>query len=310
MSKLERTRRSLSTAIRESFFRIAASGVVPARWVLPSLPDPEPRKGPLELEIVTHCWNYAHLLAYQLSSLVLHPPARLSVRMTVFHSPDDEQTRALLAFFERKQIDGVTWNWQRLERPELFRRAIGRNRAARATKADWIWFTDCDVVFHEGCLDALAERLEGRADRLVYPHEERVTDLLAEDDPMLRAAADGPRIVEIDPSRFHPSRRGRATGPMQIVHGDVARECGYCASLTVWQEPAERWQKAHEDRAFRWLLRTEGEPIEVPGVFRIRHAVKGRYRAETRTARIRGAIRRVGSRLKDMAQGKRSRGSG
>lgn len=279
--------------------------MVPAHWFLPSIPEASPRAAPLRLEIVTHCWRYAHLLAYQLSSLVLYPPTRLSVRMTVFYSPEDERTRALLDFFGQKSVSGVTWNWQPLEKGRLFRRAIGRNEAALATEADWIWFTDCDVVFHQGSLDALAVELEGRRDRLVYPREEWISELLPENDPLITAAADGPRIVTIDPARFIARGRGRATGPMQIAHGDVARACGYCANLAVWQEPADRWQKAHEDRAFRWLLRTEGEPVEVPGVFRIRHAAKGRYRAERPSARIRGAIRRIGSRLRDLASGRR-----
>src|SRR5688500_1030991 len=78
-------------AAREIFFRVAASGVVPAKLFLPSIPEAgalAARTGHLQLEIVSHCWNYDHLLAYQLTSLVKHPPARLSVTMTVFYTPE------------------------------------------------------------------------------------------------------------------------------------------------------------------------------------------------------------------------------
>lgn len=262
------------------------------------------RRGRLDLEIVTHCWRYDHLLAYQLSSLVQHPPRAASVRMTVYHSSDDEPTAELLAFFGAIELDGVAWDWRSLPTERLFRRAIGRNEAARATKADWIWFTDCDVIFGERCLDTLAERLQGRDDRLVFPHVEQITPLLAPDDPMLSRAGEGNRLVSADMTRFRPHPLRVAKGPMQITHGDVARALGYCDAIPIYQKPAARWQKAWEDRAFRWLLGTDGEPVEVPGVYRIRHAAKGRYGNRV-VAAIRGGIRRATSRARDVVASRR-----
>ncbi|HVT42810.1 MAG TPA: glycosyltransferase family A protein [Thermoanaerobaculia bacterium] len=282
---------------RELYFRLAASGLVSPRHYLPSMPDAgslAARSGHLDIEIVSHCWKYHGLLAYQLSSLVNHPPKSVSVRMTVFHSREDAPTVELLDFFSAIQLDGVTWNFQPLETPYLLRRAIGRNLAARATTADWIWFTDCDVIFHEDCLDTLAERLQGRRDPLVFPQKEHCTALLTGDDPMLTAAADAPRVVDIDVSRFTPRVCSEAKGPLQITHGDVARACGYCECLDIYQKPARHWRKAYEDRAFRWLLRTEGVGLDIGGVYRIRHAAKGRY-ADSREALVRGSIRRVRS---------------
>ncbi|MGH9456387.1 MAG: glycosyltransferase family 2 protein [Thermoanaerobaculia bacterium] len=284
-------------AARELFFRIAASGIVPARLFLPSVPrssDLPARTGHLTLEIVTHCWRYEHLLAYQLSSLVLHPPSTVSVTMTVFHSREDRGTVGMLERFAAMDVPNVTWNWSALATPELMRRAIGRNRAALSTTADWIWFTDCDVVFHEGCLDGLAAELQGRRDLLVFPRRENVTPLLAPDDPML---SPGDVPVEIDVTRFAPRELGVAKGPVQITHGDLARRAGYCDAIALYQTPAPRWKKAWEDRAFRWLLRTDGVPIDVPGVYRIRHASKGRYGSRPGAA-VRGSIRRFESWLR------------
>jgi hypothetical protein len=277
------------------YLRLAAGGLVPARWYRPCVP-PEParaaKRGFLRLEIVSHCWRYAHLLAYQLSSLVLHPPARLAVTMTVFHAAEDEATVALLADFGARRVPNVSWNWRALDRGRLFRRGIGRNLAARATAADWIWFTDCDLLFHAGCLDGLAEALQGRRDALVFPREEAVSALLDAHDPLLERGRAGPMPVDIDPARFQRQARDRATGPLQIAHGDVARACGYCGQLRVYQKPSPVWTKCTEDRAFRWLLGTQGEPVDVPGVYRIRHASKGRYRDDSLSGRARGAIRR------------------
>lgn len=284
------------------FLHLAASGLVPARWFLPALPaeeDRAARTGRLSLEIVSHCWGYSHLLAYQLSSLVLHPPTQLDVTMTVYHAEEDRHTAALLEFFGALQASGVTWHWQALDKGRLFRRAIGRNLAARATRCDWIWFTDCDVVFHAGCLDGLAEVLQGHRDALVFPRDEHTSDLLEPSDPMLHAGRGAPGVLDIDTSRFTAWRRERATGPLQITHGDMARACGYCAQLRYYQKPARRWAKAHEDRAFRWLLRTQGEPIDVPGVYRIRHLSKGRYRGNPWWDFVRTTTRRIQARFRE-----------
>lgn len=295
-------------AARELFFRLAASGVVPARFFGGPAPDPgslPARTGRLSLEIVTHCWRYDHLLAYQLASLVDHPPATIAVRMTVFYALEDRPTAALLEQFGALRVAGVSWNWQPLPRTHLMRRAIGRNRAALATDADWVWFTDCDVVFHAGCLDGLAAALQGRRDVLVFPRQERVSELLDPADPMLHAARGTPRVVDIDVARFSPIERGRATGPLQVTHGDIARACGYCESLRFYQQPSRTWAKAHEDRAFRWLLRTHGEPLDVPGVYRIRHASKGRYQGNRGSNFLRTLIRRIQLRLREGRRGQR-----
>ena len=293
--------------IQLAFFRFAAGGWIPPAWFEPDLPPESERTvrtGHLNLEVVSHCWNYSHFLVYQLSSLVLFPPRKLDVTMTVFYSPEDTRTEELLAFFGKQEIPGVTWNWQPIPRQELFRRGIGRNRAALATKADWVWFTDCDLMFREGCLDSLAEVLQGRRDALLFPQEEHTTDLLAENNPMLKAGSAGPQVLDIDTSSFTTRTITKATGPLQIAHGDVCRAVGYCRKIGLYQQPVESFAKCHEDRAFRWLLRSQGEPIEVPGVYRIRHVSKGRYSGSTARSRFRTWLRVWQSRWRDRRQGR------
>ncbi|MCA1732573.1 MAG: glycosyltransferase family 2 protein [Acidobacteria bacterium] len=285
--------------------RFAVSGAASPRW-FSSPPEPSsltPRTGELGVEIVSHCWNYHNLLAYQLSSLVKYPPTGSLVTMTVFYSPEDEATADLLEYFGRIDVPRVKWNWSPVAKQLLFRRAIGRNRAALATEADWIWFTDCDVVFHEGCLDTLAERLQGRQELLVFPAIEQITPLLPANHPMLTAVADRPRLVEIDLGLFSPQPLTFAKGCHQITHGDVARAVGYCNSLKIYQQPADRWRKAWEDRAFRWLLGTDGVPVDIPGSYRIRHAAKGRY-SHPVTGALRGSLRRAQSWMQDLRRGR------
>jgi hypothetical protein len=265
--------------LRETFFRLAASGLVPRGLFAPKLPaaPPPPTGRTLELEVVSHCWRYHHLLAYQLSSFVLYPPSDVNVTVTVFHTPQDTGTVQLLDRIGRMSPRGIRWNWQALEPTRLFRRSLGRNLAARATTADWIWFTDCDLIFREGAADGAGRALSGREDFLLFPRTHFVTELLEPDDPLLQAGRDTTRLVDIDPARgFTPEVRTKATGAFQIVRGDVARAAGFCGTIPFYQEPVPRWRRTHDDRVFRWLLGTQGVPIDVPGLYRIRHSAKGR----------------------------------
>lgn len=280
------------------FLRFAAGGWVPPSWFLPEVPKPQPTQAPVHLEIVSHCWNYAHFLVYQLRSLVQFPPTQGRVTMTVFYNGQDKRTVDLLAHFGGLEIPGVTWNWCELPQQALFRRAIGRNQAALQTQADWVWFTDCDLLFREGCLDTLAQLLVGRDEVLVYPRVERVTELLDDADPMLTLDTSAPDAADINPDNFFELHRTRATGPLQITHGDVARACGYCASLEYYQRPSAVWCKAYEDRAFRWLLRSQGVPLDIPGVYRIRHASKGRYTGKKWHSGLRSWIRQLSPKQK------------
>ena len=285
------------------FLRFAAGGLVPARWFLSELPSAEERAakcGRLKIEVVSHCWNYSHLLAYQLSSLVQQPPVEVDVTMTVFFCSEDVGTVELLERFSLIDVPGVTWNWRPISRRRLFRRAIGRNLAARETTADWVWFTDCDLIFKDGCLDALGEVLQGRRDALVFPREERCTSLLASSDPMLQAGVGPSPIVDINTDEFTVRLRKKATGPLQITHGDIARACGYCDSIRLYQQPSDVWRKTYEDTAFRWLIRTQGVPIDVPGVYRIRHVEKGRYTGTSASTGARSGIRRFKSWLNEL----------
>lgn len=277
------------------FFRFAASGYIPPAWFRARIPPPASRhkvEGMPVLEIVSHCWQYSHMLAYQLSSFVNYPPERLKLIVTVFYCPDDTGTADLLSFIERITVPNVTWHWQPLPREQLFRRGIGRNKAAKSTRADWVWFTDCDIIFHRNCLDSLADALQGRTDSLLFPRVECTTPMLASDDPMLKAGHEQ-QLVDIDTSEFTQHTRDRAKGAFQIVHGDVARAIGYCERVPVYQTPANHWCKCYEDRAFRWLVGSQGTPIDVEGVFQIRHIHKGRYKQNSVWSRLRSKIRRM-----------------
>lgn len=231
----------------------------------------------MNLEIVSHCWRYSRLLTYQLGSLMIHPPHRVSVTMTVFYAVEDEETSAVLGYFSNLAMPAaITIHPWPLPKAELLRRAIGRNRAALATVADWIWFADCDYCFGEGCLDGLPQAVVTVAGPLAFPrivhthHNHELGDQAI-------ARITGPGLFRLSEKEFSPRRMRRAIGGIQIVRGEIARRVGY-VSNTRWQRPVAGFQflGCRDDRAFRISLGTRGEPIHLPGLFRIRHSRNGR----------------------------------
>ncbi len=277
------------------FFRLVMERILPPSWFRETLPPKDQRKavdGFFNLEIVSHCWQYSNMLTYQLSSFVNNPPTKLALTVTVFYAQEDTKSQAVLDFFSQKNVDNVTWNFQALSTGKLFRRGIGRNMAARSSKADWLWYTDCDIIFHENCLDSLAEQLQGKQEILYFPKQERTTEMLTADDPMLRKDSE-PQVVDIEAGEFSLHSRDKAKGAFQIVHGDIARAIGYCEKLSMFQTEDTRWRKTYEDTAFKWLINSEGIPLDIDGVFQIRHVQKGRYAKDSKVSKVRSKIRRM-----------------
>lgn len=232
----------------------------------------------MKLEIVSHCWRYARLLDYQLSSLVLYPPKETEVLMTVFFSDSDRETGAVVEHFGgllgslcggRVRLRG----WV-LPEEQLVRRGVGRNMAALATEANWVWFADCDFFFGAGALDALRRRTAETNANLVFPREVQGSRTHATGDKSIAAASGPPRVLDIGREDFAPMRFSRATGGVQIARGDVVRRQGYCKD-SARRARSLRWHVPREDVKFRRSLGTKGTPIDLPNVYRIRHSQRG-----------------------------------
>jgi len=228
------------------------------------------------IEIVTHCWagryaHYAYALTYQLSSLVLHPSRNL-FQVTVCCCDEDNLVSDVLDFF----WDKLRLNVHDVELPQLGRRSIGRNEAALNTSADIVWFTDCDHVFGEGCLNDLAKMNWPEWAPMIFPKTIQIHKDWNTGDRTLSKAVN-PVLVDVDPSEFTPKKYNRAIGGVQIVCGDYCREHGYLADSDRWQKPymgARGFDSCKCDRAFRRAIEDHGGsiiPIELPNLFRLRH---------------------------------------
>lgn len=282
--------------IRNQFYNHVVGSLLPVSWFAPQAPRPSQlskAESPIKLQIVSHCWNYSHLSLFQLSSLVNYPPRQCQLTYTLFHAEEDLGMRELIRRFSEIHIPNINWDWQVLPKAELFRRAIGRHRASLASTADWIWFADCDLIFHEGCLDSVAAAVNNRQTGMVFPAYEAVTDLLPAEHPLLNQVVSDSGTIDIDPALFRRNPISKAKGAFQIVHGDVARAAGYCGSVPLYQQPSEHWRKTYEDTVFRRLIGYEGEPVMIKNLYRIRHAEKGRYVKSSPLSAFRKRLRKA-----------------
>lgn len=282
--------------IRNQFYNRVVGSVLPLSWFAPRSPRPAELSqayAPIKLQIVSHCWNYSHLSLFQLSSLVNYPPQSCDLTYTLFYAEEDIGMRELIKRFSEMQVPNITWDWQVLPKAELFRRAIGRHRASMATQADWIWFTDCDLIFHEGCLDSVVTAVSGKQTGMVFPAYEGITDLLPPEHPMLNQSICDSGTIDIDTTLFQRNTISKAKGAFQIVHGDVARAAGYCGSIALYQKPSDQWRKTYEDTVFRRLIDYDGEPVAIKNLYRIRHQEKGRYAKDSSLSVFRKRLRRA-----------------
>ncbi len=282
--------------LRNHFYKHVLGSVLPVSWFAPKVPAnstlslPE---GRLQLQLISHSWQYAHLSQFQLSSLVNYPPKDCELIYTLFYAQEDTAMCKLVEHFAAINVPNVTWDWQTLPREALFRRAIGRHRAAKSSVAHWLWFADCDLIFHKGCIDSLVSQIRDKQQPLVFPDHEGITDLLPAEHPMLNQSLDSSGTVDIDPKLFYRNEITKAKGAFQIVHGDVARAVGYCGTLQLYQQPSVQWRKTYEDTVFRRLIETEGQAVPVRNLYRIRHAEKGRYSKDSWLSDLRARLRKL-----------------
>lgn len=232
----------------------------------------------MKIELVTHCYQYSSLLKYQLSSLVLTPlPADVELKATVFFTEEDVETSNVLKRFQQFKIPSLQWNWRSQPPLELCRRSIGRNLAALASEADWIWFTDADYWFGAECWSSF-RKLEAEDSVLVYPRYVKHHKSHAVGDEAIAAAHLSEGFIEANPVDFEPRRMRKAIGGIQIAKGAVCRDKGYLKNGRRAQSPVSTllFERNQADVWFRQDLGTEGAAVDIEDVYRIRHSQAGR----------------------------------
>ncbi len=255
------------------------------------------------VEIVSHCYagtlpQYAALLHYQLSSLIEFAPKRCFVDMRIVCDREDKHTAKVVdatAFLGETVFVDVEY----LDRSELFRRSIGRNRRALATKADAIWMTDVDHFFGKGCLDALGDIIArgqlaefSRVSHVWIHRTHALGDAAVEKafrqdkkDLVVRSQKacddycyEAVRRMLVDENEFELRRERRPIGGIQILRQDLAHRIGYLNDSKKWQTPVDPdggFRSCKCDVAFRKTT-PPCVAIDLPNLYRIRHTRAGR----------------------------------
>ena len=241
------------------------------------------------INIITHCWalhlpQYATMLRCQLASIVHHQPS-CKVTVHVCYAAADHLTRDVIALATLWQTTTFRVVGYEMPPEKLMRRGIGRNELALANTADVVWFTDCDYMFGEGCLDTLAAQID-TLKPLSYPAVVNIHRDHATGDAYLYEVNVLPRHIRppIRKTDFKPQRMIRAIGGVMIVTGEVAA-LGFCDKSRRFMAPIEEtegWQRSRCDRAARieWGFGT-GRRIELPEVYRLRHSKISYEKRET-----------------------------
>lgn len=241
------------------------------------------------LDIVTHCWSgqdvdiYHWLLKMQVRSLISACEAfRHNCRLIIVHTPSDERTVDIVKQASQQQISE---NFEILELalPEnkLFRRAIGRNIAAKRTEADVVWFTDCDHLFTKSCLDDVIYHQEYNKNMydLLWPCKINISSTHTDGDELIRnEEVSGWGPLTLNKANFHIRNEPRAIGGLQIVTGDYCRTHGYLHN-SKWTRPVEsdHFLSCKCDVPFRRKIPGDRKAgVLITNLYRVRHSRTGR----------------------------------
>lgn len=250
------------------------------------MPSPERKPRLPIIDIISHCYaaelpQYAAMLVYQASSLVLHKPSCCKVRLTVCIWDDRETDEKLFDPIATKTVEWVksqiACRVLRMSREEIGRRSIGRNLVSLwlSTPADFVWFADVDQVFYHGILDRLVEMPWPNGASMIYPREIMIhRDWTIGDERTSAVDLDNPRLVDIDPVEFVRKRYRKAIGGVQIIRGDFARQHGYLNKDARWLQPTEKpFGDFRDDIAYRQYCLKRGPivAVDLPGLYRLRH---------------------------------------
>jgi len=255
---------------------------------MPELKTEQKKQLPL-VEIVSHCYaaelpQYAAMLVYQASSLVLHKPKHCRVCLSICvqredqHGtvPSDPNVAKVLSWVkETLKENSIQWTICYQRKVELGRRCIGRNHLALHSNADIVWFADVDQVYRDGVLDQLVEMPWPEQASMVFPRDIMIhRDWITGDERTFAVDLDDLHLVDVELSEFVAKRYKKAIGGVQIVRGDFARKYGYLDRNEKWQQPTEKpLGDFRDDIAYRRFCLDHGliVGVDLPGLFRLRH---------------------------------------
>ena len=121
------------------------------------LPDLSNRT--VNIEICIHCFRYQRRLSWMLSSILQQTGDVPNILVNISHTDDDgtPTTEEVCNFFRAK---GLNIKETKVTMEEVPNRAIARNKQATETTADFILFSDSDIVYDPLFFDDLQKKLK------------------------------------------------------------------------------------------------------------------------------------------------------
>lgn len=233
------------------------------------------------IEIVSHCFNghlpiYAPLLRAQGLSLIHFSRHQCKVTWTICYHASDIAVLDVLDELESALFSvGVLIRRIPQSLEELFQRSIGRNIVALSSKADCVWFCDCDYLFKNNCLDSAILATARVPDAVVYPQV--VLTTTHETGDRIIGKMQGKQDLTIDDIFcFYSKIETKAIGGIQIVNGDLARSHGY-VNFGKWIKPTTNIDRGafefRSDVKYRGCI-GKSSPQTIDGAFRVRHSCR------------------------------------
>lgn len=116
-------------------------------------------KEKLTLEICIHCYMYQKRLTWMLSSILQQEGEIPNIVVNISHCPDDGKptTDAVCRLFRDKGLNVIETV---VDKKEVHNRGRARNRQTKESKADYLLYVDCDMVYDKDFFADLHKQLK------------------------------------------------------------------------------------------------------------------------------------------------------
>ena len=212
-------------------------------------------KEELTLEIMIHCYHYEKRLCWMLSSLVQQIGDAPNMIVNISHAPNtgNPTTEEVINFFREKGLDIKE---TLVTQEQVSNRAIARNKQSTETNADWVLFSDSDMVFDPMFFDDLQKQLKTNlkntqlvmgADRHSLDDKFCIQYFEQDNTTYPTEIKDVSKIVSQWKIKWVHGA-GTVAGNFQLISGKVLKE--KCGGL-VTGRPRDHWRRTRGDRALR-----------------------------------------------------------
>jgi hypothetical protein len=209
------------------------------------------------VSVIMTCYRFQQRLRVSLRNWCLQSLPSGAFEILVVNPQSPDGTRELVAAtarsFPHVRVREVPAG------PEIARnKGAMINRAVKASRGEWIWFTDADCLFPPDCLKTVLNHVAGRPDRLFYGERRYLAD--GQTDSLLSGRLDS--LADFEELALAARRQASENAPWgytQVVHRSVLDRIPYREDINHF---------AHSDNVFVLECRRRRvKPEQIPGLF-------------------------------------------